>query len=95
MKDAGEGVFLKINVEAETVIAFYNGKRVTDTDTEDWEECSYRIFLNDDKDEVLDIPENMIDTSNYSATLAHKINHSFRPNCRFRYYRRKIKLNIT
>ena len=87
---AGEGIFLRQGVEAETVVAFYNGIRSSDmdTDTEDWEDCAYRIFMRkkdakDDRDqEVLDIPHHLRDVSQYRATLAHKVNHSFRPNCR-------------
>ena len=33
--------------------------------------------------EQMDIPLEMRDTSVYCATSAHKINHSFQPNCRF------------
>ena len=89
---AGEGIFLRQEVEAETVVAFYNGIRSSDMDTDtedwDWEECAYRIFMRkkdakDDGDqEVLDIPRHLRDVSQYRATLAHKVNHSFRPNCR-------------
>ena len=33
--------------------------------------------------ESLDIPRNMRSITSYCATLAHKVNHSFHPNCRF------------
>ena len=88
MVGAGEGIFLRQEVEADTVVAFYNGIRPTDTDTEDWEACAYRIFMrkddaeDDEEQEVLDIPRHLRDVSQYQATLAHKVNHSFRPNCR-------------
>ena len=87
---AGEGIFLKQEVEADTVVAFYNGIRPMDTGSDDWEECAYRIFMRkedaeDDQDDqdILDIPSHLRDVSQYAATLAHKVNHSFRPNCRF------------
>ena len=67
-------------------------------DTEGWEDCSYRIFMrrrcgedcsdddddddDDDDVDVLDIPPELRAVDRYCATLAHKINHSFRPNCR-------------
>ena len=88
MVGAGEGIFLRQEVEADTVVAFYNGIRPTDTVTEDWEACAYRIFMrkddaeDDEEQEVLDIPRHLQDVSQYQATLAHKVNHSFRPNCR-------------
>ena len=87
----GEGVFLKTDVVAGTVVAFYNGIRVTKADDSSWEDCSYRIFIKneeseeaDDEYDILDIPPEFRGTNSYSATLAHKINHSFRPNCKFR-----------
>ena len=92
---AGQGVFLRRDVGPGTVVAFYNGVRLAHTaDTEGWEDCSYRIFMrrrsgedcSDDEDEddvdVLDIPPELRTVDRYCATLAHKINHSFRPNCR-------------
>ena len=87
----GEGVFLKTDVVAGTVVAFYNGIRVTKADDSSWGDCSYRIFIKneeseeaDDEYDILDIPPEFRGTNSYSATLAHKINHSFRPNCKFR-----------
>ena len=32
--------------------------------------------------EIMDIPEDMRNLEVYRATTAHKINHSFLPNCR-------------
>lgn len=78
----------------DTVVAFYNGVRVTSWVENSWEECSYRILLHndteegedEDNEECMDIPEEMREISNYCATVAHKVNHSFRPNCRFSRY---------
>ena len=43
---AGEGVFLKREAQPNTVLAFYNGARLpAEADEDDWEKCSYRIFL--------------------------------------------------
>ena len=47
----------------------------------DWEERSYRIMLGEDG--RMDIPEDMRQTSQYRATLGHKVQHSFQPNCEF------------
>ena len=46
-----------------------------------WSERSYRIMVGDST--RMDIPEDMRDLTNYRATMAHKINHSFDPNCEF------------
>lgn len=80
MGGAGEGVFMKRSVPAGTIVAFYNGVVVEDDCGKTWEECSYRIFLGE---KCLDIPPEMRDVKSYCATLAHKMNHSFKPNCKF------------
>jgi len=90
---AGDGLFARRRVEPNTVVAFYNGVRIppekTDED-ESWEDCSYRIFLNaegqEDTSERMDIPTHLRSTNRYCATLAHKVNHSFQPNCQFGLY---------
>jgi len=91
----GEGVYAKVDLPPDTVVAFYNGVRLPPggqgDDEDDWEKCSYRIFLHSEdgeEDEVeemeqMDIPSELRDSSVYCATSAHKINHSFQPNCRF------------
>ena len=94
---AGEGVFALKDIPADTVVAFYNGVRIPadEADTEDsWEDCSYRIFvaiddgtdIDNDDCERMDMPAQYRATENYCATVAHKINHSFNPNCRFSKY---------
>ena len=77
--DAGQGLFAKVDIEADTVIAFYNGTRFTKNDALINEDSPYKIYLDDKFD--LDIPDNMMSTSQYKATLGHKVCHSFRPNC--------------
>ena len=84
---AGEGVFLKREAQPNTVLAFYNGLRVpAESEEDDWEKCSYRIFLNsrptsqaEAECDILDIPEEMRSLDKYCATVAHKVNHSFQP----------------
>ena len=46
-----------------------------------WDDRSYRIMLGEDR--RMDIPEDMRDTSQYRASLGHKVQHSFQPNCEF------------
>ena len=93
VKDGGEGVFALQPLAKKTVIAFYNGVRLPPVmEVGDWEDCSYRIFLHTDEEEeedfleCLDIPVKMRDLGEYCATLGHKINHSFSPNCQFSHY---------
>ena len=49
----------------------------------DWDHNSYKIRLNEKKKQILDIPAEFRSVRSYSASLAHKVNHSFFPNCRF------------
>ena len=73
--NAEEGLFAKVDVEESTVISFYNGVRYDVKDaTIEMENCPYKISLNEDID--LDIPEDMISTDKYKATLAHKVSIS-------------------
>ena len=44
-------------------------------------ELCCRVHLNSEYD--IDIPEDMRSTDQYCASLAHKANHSFNPNCRW------------
>lgn len=48
------------------------------------ERRTYSVTTYDDHDrEYLDIPEEVISLNNYRASLGHKINHSFQPNCKW------------
>ena len=79
----GEGLFLKRHVKAKTAIAFYNGVRLPGLEPEgvSWEDRGYRIMVGEDA--RMDIPSYMRMTSQYRASLGHKIQHSFNPNCEF------------
>ena len=95
---SGEGVFLKVDVPAGRIIAFYNG--VTRNETEQtereivedkvgWEANAYKIMdmLGTNPEtgltSVIDIPDEYISTENYVASLAHKCNHNFDPNASY------------
>ena len=97
LEGAGEGVFVMRTVPSNTVLAFYNGERSSSQadDDVDWDICSYRIFIDKEEDgeegeeedcDILDIPEGLRSVEKYCATVGHKINHSFSPNCVFRPY---------
>eukprot|EP00092_Neocalanus_flemingeri_P050076 GFUD01057758.1.p1 GENE.GFUD01057758.1~~GFUD01057758.1.p1 ORF type:complete len:470 (-),score=76.19 GFUD01057758.1:206-1615(-) len=76
---AGEGLFAKRNIDIDELVALYNGTRTAPSLEEDWSD--YRVHLNSELD--IDIPEGMRELDQYSATLSHKANHSFEPNCRW------------
>ncbi|XP_060783257.1 histone-lysine N-methyltransferase SETD7 isoform X1 [Neoarius graeffei] len=80
---AGEGLFAKIDADADTIMAFYNGVRITHTevDARDWSMNGNTISL--DEETVIDVPEPFNHTENYCASLGHKANHSFTPNCKY------------
>ena len=88
---AGEGLFSLRSVPKGTVLAFYNGVRIPyklGGPKEVWETSGYKIFINADytSGERMDIPAEFISRDKYRATLGHKVNHSFKPNCREWFY---------
>ena len=91
MSNAGDGLFLKADAPAGTVVAFYNGIRIPahcdDDDVgdedEDWEQCDYRVFVDTKSEERMDIPAEYRSWDAYRVTSGHKVNHSFTPNCDF------------
>ena len=83
---ASEGLFARSDVKKDTILAFYNGiKLPADYEEEDtWEANAYKIFdPANQPDGALDILEKHQSTVGYSASLAHKTNHSFNPNSQF------------
>ncbi|XP_061541864.1 histone-lysine N-methyltransferase SETD7 isoform X1 [Phycodurus eques] len=83
IKGAGQGLFAKIDAERDTVVAFYNGIRITHTevDNRDWALNGNTISL--DEDTVIDVPQPFDQAERYCASLGHKANHSFTPNCKY------------
>jgi len=79
MADAGEGLFAKQLLQKDTLVALYNGVKEPPSLTQRWSD--YRVKVNGDFD--IDIPEDMRNVTSYCASLAHKANHSFAPNCRW------------
>ncbi|XP_043982095.1 histone-lysine N-methyltransferase SETD7 [Gambusia affinis] len=80
---AGQGLFAKAAAEPGTVMAFYNGVRIThsEVDSRDWALNGNTISLDDDT--VIDVPQPFDQTERYCASLGHKANHSFTPNCQY------------
>ena len=83
----GDGLFLLRSVPPATVLAFYNGLRLSAAEcaepSADWREDAYKLADLGDSETVLDIPGPARSTINYCASLAHKTNHSFLPNTEF------------
>lgn len=87
----GEGLFVRKAVEPHTVLCFYNGLRYGPEHPHtqgDWVKNAYKIFDPTPGREkgIIDVIEEYQDTKNYTATLGHKINHSFVPNSFFGVY---------
>uniref|UniRef100_A0A8C4R5A3 Histone-lysine N-methyltransferase SETD7 n=1 Tax=Eptatretus burgeri TaxID=7764 RepID=A0A8C4R5A3_EPTBU len=80
---AGEGLFALSAMEGGTVMAFYNGVRLTheEVDGRDWSLNENTISL--DEETVIDVPKDKSTTSLYCASLGHKANHSFMPNSKY------------
>lgn len=83
MDNAGEGLFSLISAGAGEVMSFYNGIRVQheEVDARDWKFNDNTISL--DEEIVIDVPKEWSSTRYYSASLGHKANHSFDPNCKY------------
>ena len=82
----GEGLFALKDIPVDTIVAFYNGVRlpyVLGGPKEDWSTSGYKIFVNADYTSGLrmDIPADFVHLNRYKATMGHKMNHSFAPNC--------------
>ena len=83
---SGSGLYAKKDIAKGSIAAFYNGVRLpyrVGGPKDVWETSAYKIYINADykSGERMDIPPEYVSLDNYCATLGHKINHSFRPNC--------------
>lgn len=88
VEGAEEGLFCQLDVKAGTVLAFYNGIRRERSKNSGWngwelDENAYKIFDPTNKNGTVDITPEFRSLRNYRATMAHKTNHSFIPNCEF------------
>lgn len=85
LEGAGDGLFAKKALAQGATVAFYNGIRVGPNDTPPFQSRDYEIYVDWNKPGVksdyMDLPQEFISTENYRASLGHKINHSFAPNC--------------
>lgn len=87
INDAGDGLFATKDLVAGETVAFYNGIRVSPGQTPPFKSTSYEICVDwvcdpvSNDSDYMDIPPHYVSVENYRATLGHKINHSFTPNC--------------
>eukprot|EP00092_Neocalanus_flemingeri_P021710 GFUD01023548.1.p1 GENE.GFUD01023548.1~~GFUD01023548.1.p1 ORF type:complete len:461 (+),score=107.13 GFUD01023548.1:170-1552(+) len=89
VEGASEGIFTKCDIQKNTILAFYNGIKLPSNyeEPDSWDENAYKIFdPSNVPDGALDILEEHRSTAHYSASLAHKANHSFLPNSQFLVY---------
>ncbi|XP_040187136.1 histone-lysine N-methyltransferase SETD7 [Rana temporaria] len=83
ISNAGEGLYAKVAAGPNTVMSFYNGVRIThqEVDSRDWSLNGNTISL--DEETVIDVPEPYRTITKYCASLGHKANHAFTPNCMY------------
>ena len=83
---AGDGLFVRRDLPKDTIVAYYNGLHIEPKENYSSPSCDYQIYVdwaNTEGSPYVDIPMECIDLDNYRASLAHKANHSFSPNCKF------------
>lgn len=83
---AGDGLFTKADTEAAEILSFYHGLYYKLGERSSNTNFDYQIFLDwvrAPKSAYLDIPLELTDVDHYTASLGHKVNHSFQPNCEY------------
>ena len=94
IEDSGEGVFAVEDLPPGSLAAVFNGYKVPLGSGQDltaglssldeiYERLAYNIHMPEDETFFLDFPPAQAQLSVYSASLGHKVNHSFSPNCVF------------
>ena len=93
VRGGGEGLFAKKNIPEGTFVSFYHGLLCQQGEISPNETSDYMIYLDWNlapNSPSMDLPSDCWSTANYTASLAHKTNHSFHPNsvfCRFHHPR--------
>lgn len=83
---AGDGLFAAKDLPNGMIISYYNGLKIQAEEDYRPDNYNYQIYVdwtNTDGSAYVDIPNICIEYENYRASLAHKANHSFTPNCKF------------
>jgi len=86
VEGGGEGLYARKNIPAGTLIAYYNGIRMTKEQRTPYGDTGYAIFVEWAErgrrtGDHMDLPPEFHASENYTSTLAHKLNHSFIANC--------------
>ena len=82
LENAGEGVFAVTDIAEDTVACFYHGLYLLPGQASSDENSDYQIYLDwcaAPHSPALDIPAEAY--TQYKASLGHKVNHSWQPNC--------------
>ena len=93
IENAGEGVFASRDIPANTVVCFYHGIYLGMGQGSPQECCDYQIYLDwysAPDSPALDIPPSAQAYSDYKASLGHKVNHSWQPNCMYTKYEHPV-----
>lgn len=93
VEGGGDGLFATRDLPAGAVVAFYNGIRMTAEERTPYPGYDYTIVV-EWEEKILSFPLPCLNTADhmdlppkyriaeqYTATSAHKVNHSFDPNC--------------
>ena len=83
IKGAGDGVFLKRDAPVNTIIGFFNGIRITLSETlvnDDIKRSVHKMWNDWIDDELLYVPKEYISINAYNASFGHKINHNSEAN---------------
>ena len=86
VKNAGEGLFAITNIPQDTVICFYHGIYLKEGQNSPQDNWDYQIFIDwqtAPASPALDILPDAWAYKNYKASLGHKVNHSWQPNCMY------------
>jgi len=86
IQGAGEGLFARRDIQAGEIVSFYHGIWYPYGAPCRNPNYDYQIFLDWDrapKSAYLDIPPEFTSVEAYRASLGHKVNHGFSPNCEF------------
>ena len=84
VKNAGDGVFAVRDLPANTFVCFYHGIYLEEGQSSPQENDDYQIFLDwksAPASPSLDILQDAWDHNEYTASVGHKVNHSWEPNC--------------
>jgi len=89
VEGGGDGAYAKKDLAIGAVVAYYNGIRLQAGERSPFHDTGYAIFVETNRKTLygkksgdhMDMQPQYHSYDNYQASLAHKLNHSFTPNC--------------